>query len=201
MVPLFLSLLLSGDAQATSIAPLSIEQLIDASDGIVKGKVTEVWTEPDPQTQLIWTHAQVEVESVLKGESAQIIVLEQPGGEWGTRKATVEGVARFSVGEEGYFFVEHLSSDRSVPVGMFQGKFNIVIDPYSQSELALRFPVHVSRSYDHRFIPLPPEEDRLQAVNLEDRIEARLEAGWDGKKIPGSSMERLERINRAGERK
>ena len=201
MAPLFL-FLLSSVAEATSMAPLTIEQMVDASDGIVRGKVTEVWTEPDPNTKMVWTHAQVEVSSVLKGDHTEVIVLEQPGGSWGTTKAIVESVARFSVGEEGYFFVEHLS-ERSVPVGMFQGKFNVIMDPYSQSELAIRYQVHVSRTFDHRFIPLPPEAKRLHADTLEDRIEDRLEAGWDGKHIPGTSMERLDRINRksAGERK
>ena len=168
-----------GDGRLTlAEMRLTIEQMVDASDGIVRGKVTEVWTEPDPDTQMIWTHAQIEVSSVLKGEEAQVIVLEQPGGSWGTREAMVEGVARFSVGEEGYFFVEHLR-DRSVPVGMFQGKFNVVMDPYTRTELAHRFQVHAAQTFDHRFIPLPPEAKRMQADSFEDRIEDRLEAGWE----------------------
>ena len=153
---------LSGVAEATTMIQLSLNQLVDASDTVVRGTVTEMWTEADPRTGTIWTHAQVDISSVLKGNPAQdVIILEQPGGQLGHHGTIVEGVARFSVGEEGYFFVEELASGRMVSTGMFQGKFNIILDPYSQKELAIRFPVHPNRNFDHRFIPLPPEKDRV----------------------------------------
>ena len=79
---------------------------------------------------------------------------------------------------------------------MFQGKFNIILDPYSRQELALRFPVHSNKAFDHRFIPLPPEHARLSVTDFEKRIEQRLDDGWDGKSIPGISNEKLQRINR-----
>lgn len=184
-------------AQATTMVPLSVEQITDISNVVVRGTVTEVWTEPDPETKTIWTYAQVEVQEVLKGDpQTHVVVIEQPGGEFGEKKTTVEGVARFSIGEEGYFFVEELASGRMVSTGMFQGKFNIILDPYSHKELALRFPVHPNRSFDHRFIPLPPEKDRVPVDSFEQRVENRIETGWDGKAIPGISLEKLEWTNK-----
>lgn len=183
-------------AQATTMVPMSIEQIVDISNIVVKGTVTEVWTEPDPETSSIWTFAQVEVQEVLKGNSqTSVVIIEQPGGEFGEKKTTVEGVARFSVGEEGYFFVEELDGGRMISTGMFQGKFNIILDPYSRQELAIRFPVHPNRTFDHRFIPLPPEKDRIAVDSFEQRVETQLKKGWDGKTIPGISLEKLKLAN------
>jgi hypothetical protein len=196
MLTFLLTIALQGSAEATTMVPLSIEQVIDISTNIIRGTVTEVWTEPDVETGTIWTHAQVEVERVFKGHPrTEILVIEQPGGVWGEQRTSVESVARFSVGEEGYFFAEQLDSGRTISVGMFQGKFNVIFDPYTRQELAIRFPVHEQKAFDHRFIPLPPEHAKLSVSDFEDRIERRLEEGWDGKSIPGISDEKLHRIN------
>ena len=195
MNSLFL-LWMSQSAEATTMIPLTVEQMVDLSSTVVRGTVTEVWTEPDPTTKSVWTYAQVEVEKVFKGTVAtEVLVVEQPGGVWGTTETIVEGVARFSIGEEGYFFVESLDSGRSVTAGMFQGKYNVIFDPYSRQELALRFPVHPKRDFDHRFIPLPPEKQRVSVTRFENQIEQFVADGWDGQAIPGVSVEKLERIN------
>lgn len=182
-------------ANATTMIPLSVDQLVDAADEVVKGTVTEVWTEPDSKTGLVWTYAQIEVSKSLKGNPGSIVIIEQPGGKWGTKSAAVEGVARFSVGEEGYFFVEHLASGHNVSVGMSQGKFNIVMDPYQKEEIAVRFPVHINRSFDHRFIPLPDKKLRTPIEQFELSISNRVQSGWNGTPIPGTSIERLQRIS------
>ncbi len=185
-----------NQSAATTMVPLTVEQMVDVSSTVIRGTVTEVWTEPDPTSKSVWTYAQVEVEKVLKGSTyTDVLVLEQPGGLWGTAETIVEGVARFSVGEEGYFFVEQLASGRSVTAGMFQGKYNVIFDPYSREELAVRFPVHPKRNFDHRFIPLPPEKQRLSVSSFEDQIKTFVADGWDGKAIPGVSIEKLEKIN------
>ena len=183
-------------AQATSMVELTMDQLIDASEEIVKGTVVATWTEQDPRTKMLWTHAQIEIEQSFRGDAKEILIIEQPGGNWGSSDLVVEGVARFSEGETGYFFVEYLASDRYVPVGMFQGKFNILMDPYSQKEIVHRYALHPSQNFDHRFIPLPQKkEDRVSTEIFEEQIWMGIENGWDGKAIPGVSPEKLQRIN------
>jgi hypothetical protein len=184
-----------NQAQATTMIPLSINQLVDASDEVVRGTVTEIWTEPDTNTGMVWTYAQIEVSKALKGTPGSVVIIEQPGGTWGTKSAAVEGVARFSIGEEGYFFVEHLRSGHNVSVGMSQGKFNIIMDPHQRTEIAMRFPVHIKRNFDHRFIPLPPKELRTPIDQFELSISNRVQSGWNGTPIPGTSIERLQRIS------
>jgi hypothetical protein len=182
-------------AEATTIVPLTTDQLVDASDTVVRGTVTEVWTERDPDSGYVWTHAQVEVSNVLKGDDAELLIIQQPGGEWAGSATTVAGTARFSVGEDAYFFVEHLESGRSVTTGMFQGKFNTQMDPYSRQVIVHRFPVSATTEFDHRFIPLPSEDQRVNTIDFEDHIMTRVESGWDGQPISGVSTEKLSRIN------
>ena len=196
MLTLLTTLAISSTAEATTMVPLSIEQIVDISSLIVRGTVTEVWTEPDEETGTIWTHAQVEIDQVFKGvPTTSVIVVQQPGGTYGETQTTVESVARFSIGEDGYFFVEELNNGRMVSSAMFQGKFNVILDPYTRNELALRFPVDHNKFFDHRFIPLPPESARVTTDEFEQRIEQRIQDGWDGKSIPGISNEKLQRIN------
>jgi hypothetical protein len=186
---------MSNTASATTLIELNTDQLIDASDIIVRGIVTEIWTEHDDQTGYVWTHAQVEVTRVYKGDtSTELVVIEQPGGSWVSSSTTVSGVARFSVGEDGIFFVEQ-RANRAMPVGMFQGKFNIQMDPYARDWIVNRYPLPLSREFDHRFIPLPDEADRVSLSAFEDQILDGVADGWDGNAIPGVSNERLRSIN------
>ena len=210
---------LSSPADATSFVPLSVEQLTDASDTIVRGIVVDVWTEVETSEKKItreinelqrtennvariWTVAQVEVVSVLKANdrtknvesnapAKTYLTISQPGGTWGESNMIVESVSRFSIGEEGYFFVEDLKSGLSVTTGMFQGKYNIILDPYTGQELSTRFTIHPGRTFDHRFIPLPQKSKRVRASDFEAQVKRRVAAGWDGKSIPGISDEEL----------
>jgi hypothetical protein len=190
---------MSSTASATTLIELTTDQLIDAADTIVRGTVTEVWTEQDHESSYVWTHAQVEVTRVLKGDvSTELIVIEQPGGSWANMTTTVSGIARFSVGEEGIFFVEQKAS-RITPVGMFQGKFNVMMDPYARDFIVHRFALPQSMDFDHRFIPLPAEANRVSLVDFEDQILLGVADGWDGQPIPGVNSDKLRTINSLSE--
>lgn len=190
---------MSSTASATTLVPLSTDQLIDASDAIVRGTVAEVWTELDEQSGYVWTHAQVEVSRVLKGdENTELVVISQPGGAWANVFTTVSGSARFSVGEDAIFFVEE-KNGRAMPVGMFQGKYNVQMDPYQRENIVHRFALPEGRDFDHRFIPLPPEGLRITVADFEDTIAAGVADGWDGAPIPGFSPEKLRTINLSSE--
>ena len=186
----------STASQATTMVKLHTNQMVDASDTIVRGTITEVWTEEDAKG-IVWTRAQLEVSEVYKGDKTQnAYVIDQMGGQFGGNTTTVAGRAQFSPGEEGVFFLEQFRSGRITTVGLSQGKFTLRLDPYSRELIVQRYASGTATGYDHRFIPLPAEKDRVFLVDLVDSIEKRVSAGWDGQPIPGASQERLERINR-----
>jgi hypothetical protein len=188
-------LALSLPAAATTMATLSDDQLVDASSAIVRGTVVEQWTEQDALHQ-VWTRTQVQVDSVLKGHlPGDTIVVDQIGGSWGGRQTDVPGAVRYSVGEDVLLYLSATSTGRLSTVGMTQGKLTVRLDPYSHREIAQRFSVPMDRPYDHRFLPLPDEADRVYLSDLESDIAARVAQGWDGQPIPGATMETLRAIN------
>jgi len=186
---------ISTPANATTMVPLSTPQMVDASDAIVRGTITEVWAEED-ENGIVWTRAQIEVSHTYKGnDEKKAFIVDQLGGHFGGNVSSVPGAARFSPGEEGIFFLEHLGSGRTTTVGLSQGKFTLRLDPYSREFIAQRFAPAPGQAYDHRFLPLPTEAKKLFLTDLEDSIQQRIDVGWDGLQIPGKSMERLRSIN------
>jgi hypothetical protein len=185
--------LAARDAGATTLAPLSTEQLTDAADAIVRGTVADVWSEFDA-AGMCWTRARVEVERTLKGAPGREVVVSQFGGICGPYAARIESSARFSEGEEAYFFLEEMKDHTSV-VGWVQGKFTLRMDPTIRREIVMRFSVPSDAGYDARFLPLPPADERIEALDFERTVADRVAAGWDGQPIPGTSMERLRAIN------
>jgi hypothetical protein len=196
LVSLTAGMALSTTIHATTMVQLSTPQMVDAADTIVRGTITEVWTEEDANG-IVWTRAQLEVNQSYKGQNVKdAYVIDQMGGRFGGNETTVGGRAQFSPGEEGIFFLEQLRSGRITTVGLSQGKYTVRLDPYSQEKIAQRYVAVAGKAYDHRFIPLPKQGDRLFVIDLVDTIEKSVAAGWNGVSIPGSNDARLERINR-----
>ncbi len=182
--------------QATTMTPLTIEQMTDASDLVVRAEVTQVWVEEDERGNLR-TRAQLEVRRVLKGKSSvDSVLVDQVGGVLHNQFAPVPFAARFSTGERGIFFLEHTSTGRTTIVGWSQGKYTLRTQPGTGAEMVVRYTVPQDRPYDHRFIPHPPAHQQVLAIDLVDRIQTRVETGWDGRAIPGVNPEKLGRINK-----
>jgi hypothetical protein len=51
------------------------------------------------------------------------------------------------------------------------------------------------RVFDARFLPHPAPERRVYLDDLVDRVQQRLDKGWDGKPITGISAVELKKIN------
>lgn len=182
-------------AEATTLAPLTVEQMTDASTWVVRGQVTRVWTEMD-ENGLIWTRAELAVGHVLKGAGdPETLVIDSLGGTYGDVRMKVWSAARFSQGEEMLVFLDELPSGRLSPVSMFQGKFTVRRPPGEDRQIAVLFQGNPDDPYDHRFLSHPAPEKRVYIDDIMNAVETRLDTGWDGKPIPGISAERLQKIN------
>jgi len=191
---LFLGLL-GGQARATTLSELSVEQMTDASDLVVRGTVTQVFTELDDRGN-VWTRAQVEVSEVLKGDhTTRAVLVDQMGGVHGNSYSVIRWAPRFSQGEEALFFLEELRSGRTSIVGWYQGKFTLRMDPDAAEPMLVRFTTNQDRPYDHRFIPHPPVQNRVYLSDFTTRVLDRVAEGWDGQAIPGVDPAKLRRIN------
>ena len=183
-----------SDAGATTIAPLTHEQITDAATYVVRGTVTSVWTEVDEGGR-VWTRAGVEVERTLKGpDQPDWLVVDAMGGTIGQTEQVVPSRAKFSEGEQTLLFLAEIDHGRRLtPVGMYLGKFTIRRAPQDARPHVVRFAQ--SGDFDHRFLPHPPRSERLYLDDLLETVESRLQTGWDGKPIPGLSETELETIN------
>jgi len=181
--------------EATTLAELSMEQVTDASTYIVRGTVTEVWTDLDSEG-IVWTHARVSVSHVFKGpDSPTELVVDSIGGVANGQTTQVSSAARFSETEDVMLFLDQARDGALRPVGMMLGKFTIRRAPGESSRYAARLSMAPTKHYDARFLPHPPAAQRIYLNDLETVVEDRLAAGWDGRAIPGISSEKLREIN------
>ena len=88
----------AAPASATSMVQLTTNQLIDASESIVRGTVVEVWTELDEQGA-VWTRAQVDVTEVLKGDAGQSAVIVDQRVQWELKQTPVDAVGLMQAAE------------------------------------------------------------------------------------------------------
>ncbi len=184
-------LALAPTALATS-APLSLAQLTDASDYIVRATVGETYVETD-ERGYHWTRVQLEVTAVVKGPAdTDALQLDVMGGFLGDQGTLSWYSPRFDTGEDVLVFAERLDSGLLVPTGLEQGKLTVRIDPDNGREMLVQFkPSSPEKPYDHRFIPHPPVGKRVYLNDMVELVKARMAAGWDGQPIPGKSPERL----------
>jgi hypothetical protein len=183
------------EAGATTLAPLTIEQFTDASTYIVEGRVEEVWTELDPEKETVWTRARVAVSVTHKGpDQPTTLIVDSPGGKVGDLDVYVPSAAQFSVDEDVFLFLD-ASSGRNQPVAMFLGKYSVRRAPGEVERYVRTFEAARHTPFDARFLPHPAPEHRVYLTDLREQVQVRLDAGWDGKPIPGIAAERLRVIN------
>lgn len=188
----------SAPASATTLARLSHEQVVDASDAIVEGTVSRVWSTMDEGGK-VWTRAYVTVERSLKGKHAvgETVMVEAAGGTSPTGSVTYVGLTpRYAEGERVLLYLA-LKRHGTVygTVGMLMGKYTIKQNPADGSDMVVRFTVPADVAYDARFVPNPPVGERISLASMEVKVAERVKAGWDGEPIPGVSREHLMEIN------
>lgn len=183
-------------ARATTLAPLTIEQMTDGATWIVEGQIGDVWTEIDSETGRVWTRAALEVTDVWKGPSeVTSLVIDSEGGTSGAITTTISARAQFSEGEDVFVFLDVVRGGRLVPVAKFLGKYTIRRAAGETRKHAMTWHGDEHTPYDARFLPHPPQESRLYVDDLRDRVARRLAEPWDGEPIPGIDRARLEAIN------
>ena len=125
---LTLNMLIASPASATSLLPLTLEQLSTRASLIFYGQVIENTTARDKQSGQIATYTDFEVIELIKGHAADRHTIKQIGGhlkETGTT-LRIQGVPRYVVGESYVIFLPEKSSlGFSSPLGLHQGSFTV----------------------------------------------------------------------------
>jgi hypothetical protein len=125
---LVVGLLCSPALYATSIVPMSVEELTARAQFVVEGRALEQWSQWDNNEHLIYTYTRFAVMQKLKGAAADSIVVRQMGGSAGGYTQIVSGVRHFQTGDEAVLFLRpSVAADGSLAVvGLMQGNFRIL---------------------------------------------------------------------------
>jgi hypothetical protein len=114
-------------AFATTVKPMSIEDLTAASSAIVEGQATDSWSLWNPQHTLIYTFTKVRVSKTLKGSASDTVLIKQLGGSAGGYTQKVAGVHPMRTGDSSVLFLRpsEARDGTMVIVGLMQGNFHL----------------------------------------------------------------------------
>jgi hypothetical protein len=119
----FLALLVAAPLGATTLAQLSLADMIGQSTGIVRAKVTRSFA--SYRGSDIYTHYQLEVLENLKAAPAATADVAVPGGYLNGVHQTVAGAPQLIVGQEYVVFLWAGKSGMTQIIGLSQGLFQV----------------------------------------------------------------------------
>ncbi len=120
-------LAVSSLAVATTIIPMSVEELARAATHIVEGEAIESRSLWNAQHTLIYTYTTIAVRNTLKGTQRQTLTVKQLGGSADGYTQKVAGLHGFQNGESALLFLRPSAAGDGtmVIVGLMQGRFHI----------------------------------------------------------------------------
>lgn len=112
---------------ATTVVPMSVEELTRASATVVEAHARRSWTSWNAQHTLIYTYTSFQVSRTLKGKPPNVVTVKQPGGSADGYTQKVSGVRHFQEGEDALLFLRpSMAADGTqVVVGLIQGNFRV----------------------------------------------------------------------------
>jgi hypothetical protein len=117
-------------ARATSVVPMTVRDLVDASDAALRGRVQRIGSAIDPLSGAVHTYVVLEPEDVLFGSlPAGEVVLREVGGQVGGRRQWVFGNPEYRVGERVLVFVTVAPDGSQHTTALALGKYTLVDRP------------------------------------------------------------------------
>jgi hypothetical protein len=110
-------------AQAATLERLSLDDMIQRSTAIVRGRVTGAYSAF--RGSLIYTHYRVQISERWKGGAQSGIEVSVPGGVSGGLRQSYAGVPRLSEGKEYVFFLWTGQTGVTEIIGYTQGLFEL----------------------------------------------------------------------------
>ena len=129
LISLLFTLFGLSSVSATSLLPITLEQLSTRATLIIYGEVLSNQVKPDAQSGQIATFTEFKVIDLIKGDAADSHTIKQIGGELKDRNMAlrIHGVPRFQVGKNYVVFLPAKSKlGFSSPLGLHQGSFSVL---------------------------------------------------------------------------
>jgi hypothetical protein len=128
MKGLLAGLILVSVASATTVIPMSVEELTRAASSVVEVDVLNSWSAWDTQHTLIYTYSRVRVAHSLKGGVQPEMIVQQLGGSSEGYTMKVAGVHALESGEHAVLFLRPVRANGGATwsiVGLMQGHFRV----------------------------------------------------------------------------
>lgn len=127
---ILLSLLLVAGAAATTVVPMTVEDLTRQSQLVVRAEAVTSWSEWNAEQTIIYTYTRFRVRSAWKGEADREIVVRQMGGVADGFQQKVAGVRSWERGEQTVLFLRKASRGEArqqvhLVTGLMQGDFRV----------------------------------------------------------------------------
>ena len=120
-----ISLWLAIPAYATTVIPLSFEQLVNESQSIVYGRVSEVRAQWTDDRRFIESVVTIEILRGMKGGARESIAFTVPGGQVGRYLNVVPGAPSFVRGDLAVLFLTARGARLPVTTGLTQGIYRV----------------------------------------------------------------------------
>jgi hypothetical protein len=114
-----------GSTSATVVIPASFQEMVDASELIVHGRVRTVRGQSTEGRRSIESLVTVDVTSTIKGEAATTVTFRVPGGEVGRYRVVMVGAPVFEEGDEVVLFLDGRAPSMPMPFGLHQGVYRV----------------------------------------------------------------------------
>ena len=114
-------------ASATTLIPMTVEQLAARSTQVVRARAMQSWSEWNAQRTIIYTYTKFQVVKSFKGTPEQTVTVKQLGGRVDNTVQKVSGVRHFTGGEENFLFLQPSQDNDGTMIvtGLVQGNFRL----------------------------------------------------------------------------
>ncbi len=126
---LLLMLTVLAPAQAATLERMSLDEVIDKSTAIVRGRLAGSYVAQ--HGQVIYTHYTITVSDRMKGSAASQVDIVVAGGTLGKTTQTFPGSPTLTIGQEYLFCLWTSKAGLTHVIGLSQGLFNVSTDAAS----------------------------------------------------------------------
>jgi hypothetical protein len=114
-------------AFATTVIPMSVEELTKSAEHVVQARAIEQWSAWAPDHGLILTYTRFQLLSTMKGGLPATFVVKQMGGRVGEQRTHVAGIRYFNSNDEAVLFLHPAAEKDSTYViaGLMMGNFHV----------------------------------------------------------------------------
>ncbi len=165
-----LALLLATGLGATTLERLTVDQMVEKSTSIVRGKILSA--APVQRGSLIYTVYRVQVAEWIKGVSTGTTTeVYVPGGVINGRRQSIAGAPALEVGGEYVVFVWVSPSGTPHIIGLSQGVLSVRMSANTAEAVLSRAPIEDAQVVDAKGQPSTDSGLKLSLSNL--RLRAR----------------------------